>query len=213
MKIVGITSTALLSLLLGIAVPAYAQNEKQDHSEQQQGRHEQGKPEKQQRAQSPQHAQQQHRYEEGTQAHQAQQQDRNTGQQHAQQQQRSERDNRPQQQETGAISNSVLNSSSANGKGHHSTISASRQVISNGTINRSAVRNSSACNRARGNSIAHNTGIPITATGDNVAAIADTAFLKTVFVDTSVPVMGSASTACRSWSWADTRASSTRVTG
>jgi hypothetical protein len=91
MKIVGITSTALLSLLLGIAVPAYAQHEEQgekrDLSEQQRGKHEQGKPEKQQHAQSRQHAQPQHRSEEGKQGHQAQQQDPNMEQQHAQQQQ------------------------------------------------------------------------------------------------------------------------------
>ena len=39
MKIIGITSTAILSLLLGIAAPAYAQHEeqgdKQDHGQQQ----------------------------------------------------------------------------------------------------------------------------------------------------------------------------------
>ena len=65
MKIIGITSTAILSLVLGVAAPAYAQHEeqgdKQDHAKQQQGGHEQGKPE-QQHAQKPQpqHAQPQH---------------------------------------------------------------------------------------------------------------------------------------------------------
>ena len=54
MKVIGITSTAILSLLLGIAAPAYAQHEqqgeKQDHAKQQQGEHEQGRPEAQHRA-------------------------------------------------------------------------------------------------------------------------------------------------------------------
>ncbi len=65
MKVIGITSTAILSLVLGVAAPAYAQHEehgdKQDHAKQQQGGHEQGKPE-QQHAQKPQpqHAQPQH---------------------------------------------------------------------------------------------------------------------------------------------------------
>jgi hypothetical protein len=71
MKINGITSTAIVSLLLGIAIPAYSwqeqQNEKQDHPGQQQSKPEQKtKPE-------PQHAQEQ--------------QQRNQNQQHAEQQQ------------------------------------------------------------------------------------------------------------------------------
>jgi hypothetical protein len=101
MKIVGITSTALLSLLLGVAVPAYAQHEeqseKQDHPELQQGKHEQGKPEKQQHGQAPQHAQREQRPEQNQQAHQSQQQDRNMEKQHARQQQRTEQSNRQQQ--------------------------------------------------------------------------------------------------------------------
>jgi hypothetical protein len=62
MKVIGITSTAILCLLLGIAAPAYAQHEqqgeKQDHGEQQQSKHEQGKPEQQhaQQQRQPQHA-------------------------------------------------------------------------------------------------------------------------------------------------------------
>ena len=48
MKVIGIASTAILSLLLGIAAPAYAQQEQQsdkkDHSEQQQGKQEKAKP-------------------------------------------------------------------------------------------------------------------------------------------------------------------------
>jgi hypothetical protein len=101
MKTMRITTTAILSLLLGIAVPAYAQHEeqgeKQDHPQQQQGKHEQAKPEKQQHAQQPQHAQEQQRPEQNKQAHQAQQQDRNTNQQQARQPQRTEQ--RKQQQQ------------------------------------------------------------------------------------------------------------------
>ncbi len=54
MKAIGIASTAILSLLFGIAAPVYAQEqrgEKEEHS-QQQGGHERGKPE-QQHAQQP----------------------------------------------------------------------------------------------------------------------------------------------------------------
>ena len=57
MKMIAITSTAILSLVLGVAAPAYAQHDehgdKQDHAKQQPGGHEQGKPE-QQHAQKPQ---------------------------------------------------------------------------------------------------------------------------------------------------------------
>ncbi len=49
MKRIGITSTAVLSLLLGVAAPVYAQHElqgeKQDHPKQQAVKHEQAKPE------------------------------------------------------------------------------------------------------------------------------------------------------------------------
>jgi hypothetical protein len=83
MKINGITSTAIVSLLLGIAIPAYSwqeqQNEKQDHPGQQQSKPEQKtKPE-------PQHAQEQ--------------QQRNQNQQHAQQQQQNQNKQHAQQQE------------------------------------------------------------------------------------------------------------------
>ncbi len=96
MKTMRITRTAILSLLLGIAVPAYAQHEeqgeKQDHSDQQQqGKHEQAKPEKQQHAQPQQHDQRQQRQEQSKQSNQAQQQERNTEQQHAQQPQQQDR--------------------------------------------------------------------------------------------------------------------------
>jgi len=88
MKMIAITSTAILSLLLGVAAPAYAQHEengdKQDHAKQQQGGHEQGKPE-QQHAQKPQ-----------PQAERAQRSREQHGQQvqHDQQQQRQDRNDR-----------------------------------------------------------------------------------------------------------------------
>jgi len=95
MKIIGITSTAILSLLLGIAAPAYAQHdeqgEKQDHP-QQQGAHEQGKPEQQHAQQQPEHAQQQEKQEQQAQhsqqqAQQKQEQQTQRNQQQAQQKQ------------------------------------------------------------------------------------------------------------------------------
>ena len=56
MKVIGITSAAVLALFLGVAAPAFAQHEqggdKQDHAREQPSGHEQGRPE-------PQHAQQQ----------------------------------------------------------------------------------------------------------------------------------------------------------
>jgi hypothetical protein len=61
MKVIGITSAAILSLLLGIAAPAYAQHEEQgerkDHA--QQGGHEQGRSEQRGQQQQSQHNQQQ----------------------------------------------------------------------------------------------------------------------------------------------------------
>ncbi len=93
MKVIGITSTAILCLLLGIAVPAYAQHEEQggeqDHP-QQQGRHEQGKPEQQHNQQ--QHAQQKEKQQQQSQhnqqqAQQKQQQQAQHNQQQAQQKQ------------------------------------------------------------------------------------------------------------------------------
>jgi len=97
MKILGITSTAIFSLLVVIAGPGYAQHElqdeKQDHPQQQQSKHEQGKP--QQHAQQPQqqdrNSQQQHA--------QQPQQDRNNQQEHAQQQRGNERPQRTQEQQ------------------------------------------------------------------------------------------------------------------
>ena len=110
MKVIKITSTAILSLLLGVALPAYAQEQhgEQEHSQGQQGGHEQARPE-QQHAQQPQrqpaqeqqhapqqqqHAQQQHAQPQQQQHAQQQQQQ----QQHVQQQQHAQQQYAPQQQ-------------------------------------------------------------------------------------------------------------------
>jgi len=103
MKIIGIISTAALSLLLGIAAPAYAQHEqqgeKQDHPAQQQkdaqaqqhAQPQQQHAQPQQRAQQQQHAQPQEQH--------AQPQQRAQQQQHAQpQQQHAQPQQRAQQQ-------------------------------------------------------------------------------------------------------------------
>ena len=81
MNAIKITSTAIVSLLLGIPAPAYAQHEgeKQDHPHEQE-KHEQAKPQQQ-------HAQQQ------------QQQDQNKQQEHAQQQQRQDQNKQHAQQQ------------------------------------------------------------------------------------------------------------------
>ncbi len=97
MKVIGITSTAILSLVLGVAAPAYAQHEdhgdKQDRAKPQQGGHQQGKSE-QEHAQKPQpqHAQPQH----AQQQNQQQQAQRN--QQQAQQKQEQSQHNQQQSQ-------------------------------------------------------------------------------------------------------------------
>jgi hypothetical protein len=94
MNAIKITSTAILSLLLGIAAPAYAQHEqqdqKQDHPEQKQGEHEQAKPQ-QEHGQKQQHAQQQQQHDQKQQHAQQQQQQQDQKQQHAQQQQQQDR--------------------------------------------------------------------------------------------------------------------------
>jgi hypothetical protein len=123
MKIIGITSTAILSLLLGIAGPAYAQHEqqgeKQDHAKSQETSHEQAKPQQQHAQQQPSHAQQQpshaqqqpsHAQQQSSQAQQqsshAQQQPSHAQQQpsHAQQPQQQNRNNQQQhaQQQRGS---------------------------------------------------------------------------------------------------------------
>jgi hypothetical protein len=96
MKVVRITSTAILSLLLGIAALAYAQHEdeKQDHA-QQQGGHEQGKPQ-QQHAQQQRHEQQEQHNQQQAQ-HRQQQQNQHNRQQARQQPQRTQQQQRIQQ--------------------------------------------------------------------------------------------------------------------
>jgi hypothetical protein len=97
MKLVGAISTAVLSLLLGLAAPAYTQQEqrgeKQNHPDQQQSKQEQAKPEQQHVQQQRQPAQKQ---EPQQHAQQQQPQDRNSQQQHAQQQQRQGHNNQQQ---------------------------------------------------------------------------------------------------------------------
>jgi hypothetical protein len=96
MKVIAITSTAILSLVLGIAAPARAQHEehgdKQDHAKQQQGGHEQGKSE-QKHAQKP---QPQHAQPQGQQRQQQTQRDQQRTQPNQQQVQR----NKQQTQQT-----------------------------------------------------------------------------------------------------------------
>jgi len=94
MKVIGIISTATLSLLLGMAAPAHAQQEQQDekkgHHEQQQSQHEQSKT-------APQHAQQQQRQDQSNRqehAQQQQRQDQSNRQEHAQRQERQDQNNR-----------------------------------------------------------------------------------------------------------------------
>jgi Tfp pilus assembly protein PilE len=105
MKIIGITSTAILSLLLGIAGPAYAQHdqqgEKTDHAKSQETSHEQAKPQQQHAQQQPTHAQQQptHAQQQPTHAQQQQRQEQNNQQQHAQQQRGNERPQPTQEQQ------------------------------------------------------------------------------------------------------------------
>jgi len=103
MKMIAITSTAILSLILGVAAPACAQHEehgdRQDHANQQQGGHERGQPE-QQHAQKPQPQQTQPQGQQRQQQTQRdQQQPQHNQQQHAQQQDRNDRQQHAQQQE------------------------------------------------------------------------------------------------------------------
>jgi len=94
MKIIGITSTAILSLVLGVAAPAYAQHdeqgENQDHAKQEQGGHEQAGHEQQ-------HAQQQHA--QGQQQRAQQQQDQHNQQQAQQNQRQQDQHNQQQAQQ------------------------------------------------------------------------------------------------------------------
>jgi hypothetical protein len=97
-----ITSTAILSLLLGICAPAYAQHEQQgekDHPQQQESKHEQQQKPNQNKQQ--QHAQRLQRHDQDKQqqhAQQQQKQDQNDRRQHAQQR-GNERHQRTQEQQ------------------------------------------------------------------------------------------------------------------
>ncbi len=106
MKAIGITSTAILSLVLGIAAPAYAlqegHGEKEDH--QQENKQEHGKPEQKQTQEKGQgdHKQQQPSHAKEQQDHQQQAQRQNGQDQHEQQEQaqkqkKSEQKNQQQQ--------------------------------------------------------------------------------------------------------------------
>ena len=107
MKKIVIISSAVLSLILGIAVPAYAQqepkNEKQDQPKQQQKAKEQGKPEThQQHAQQQQDhdKQQQHSQQDAQQQqNQSKQQQQNQDKQHAQQQEQNKQQQEHAQQQ------------------------------------------------------------------------------------------------------------------
>ncbi len=186
MKVIRIISTVVLSLFLGIAAFAWAQQEeKQDHPAQQQNNHDQAKPEQQQS----QHAQQQ-----------KQEQNKQT-QQHAQQQQKQEQNNQAQQH--------ASNNRSRNKTNSHSSMLSNSEAISN----LSTTRNSSVSSRAHGNSIALRTGSQTTRLGNNVAATTDTVSPTTVSMDTLVRTTDSTSTACPSWLLADTHAFSIRAIG
>ena len=187
MKVIRIISTVVLSLFLGIAAFAWAQQEeKQDHPAQQQNNHDQAKPEQQQS----QHAQQQ-----------KQEQNKQT-RQHAQQQQKQEQNNQAQQ-------HAEQNNRSRNKTNSHSSMLSNSEAISN----LSTTRNSSVSSRAHGNSIALRTGSQTTRLGNNVAATTDTVSPTTVSMDTLVRTTDSTSTACPSWLLADTHAFSIRAIG
>ena len=74
-------------------------------------------------------------------------------------------------------------------------------------------RSGSVCGKARGSSIAHKTGNRIIAPGNNVVAITDTASLTIATADTLGPATDSASILFPSGLWGDTHAFSTRDTG
>jgi len=214
MKIVGITSTGILSLLVAVATTVYAQHEpqgeKQDHSNHQ-GKQEQGglKP----------HAQQQQQSEQ-TRPHSS----------HTRQQERRSNQHEQAQHQRQACSNLSEKRNLTRDMPRHSTrsdgrITAVRSILSGATITtrnvRSAVgtadvtplRSNSVSSTVPGSNIAHNTGSPITATGNNAVAIADTASLTTAIVNTLVRATDSASMACPSNWLAGTLAFGTRAIG
>ena len=102
MKIIGITSTSVLALLLA-STSVFAQqeqkSEKQDQSEQKQSKHEQAKPEQQHsQKQQPQKQKQDENKQAQQHAQQQEKQDQNKAQQQAQQQQKHEQNKQAQQQ-------------------------------------------------------------------------------------------------------------------
>ena len=160
MKVMNITSTAVLCLLLGIAAPVHAQNEhqgeKQNHPGQQQSKPEQASPQ--------QHAQKQ-----------KQQADQNNQQQHAQQQQ-----HRAEQaaacsaaaaRAAATSSNSTLGSNSAQQQRKQQQHARQQQP--------QPLSKSGTSNRRPGISIAPVTGSPSTAIGSNAAVTTATVFLTT----------------------------------
>jgi hypothetical protein len=90
MKIIRITSTSILALLLGVAAPLYGQHdqqgEKQDHQGQKQEQHEQAKPESQHAQQRPSGQKQTQNHQQQEHAQQQKQAQNNQQQEHAQQQ-------------------------------------------------------------------------------------------------------------------------------
>jgi len=214
MKIVGITSTGILSLLVAVATTVYAQHEpqgeKQDHSNHQ-GKQEQG-------ALSRMLSSNSNRSRRGR-IHRI-----------------------PVSRSAGAISTNKPSISGRRCSNlsekrnltrdmpRHSTrsdgrITAVRSILSGGTMTtrnvKSAVgtadvtplRSNSVSSTVPGSNIAHNTGSPITATGNNAVAIADTASLTTAIVNTLVRATDSASMACPSNWLAGTLAFGTRAIG
>jgi hypothetical protein len=93
MKAIGITSTAILSLLLGIAAPAYAQDQQ---GEKQREPEKQSQPEKQGKQQEAKPEQRQEQNKQQDHAQQQQREEQNKQQEHAQQPQRHDQ-NKPQQ--------------------------------------------------------------------------------------------------------------------
>ena len=234
MKAIGITSAAVLALLLGVTAPARAQheqeNQKPGHSEQQPGGHEQGRPEAQQQRQS-EHAQPRQQAPQQQHAQQQQQQVQRNQQQHAQQQQQVQR-NQQQHAATTAAGPAqpaaACTTTAAGNQQHMQATTAGPQPAAARTATAGVQRNqqqqaqrnnhsvrsdSSKSGRAHGSNIAHKTGKPTTVPGSNAVAITAIASPMTVTADTLAPATASSSVGFPSWSWADTHASSTRAIG
>ena len=198
MKVIRIISTVVLSLFLGIAAFAWAQQEeKQDHPAQQQNNHDQAKPEQQQS----QHAQQQQKQEQNKADTAACSATTEAGTEQA--------DTAACSATTEAGNSTTRHSSTPSSNRSHSSMLSNSEAISN----LSTTRNSSVSSRAHGNSIALRTGSQTTRLGNNVAATTDTVSPTTVSMDTLVRTTDSTSTACPSWLLADTHAFSIRAIG